>query len=136
MMVNPIELKYLEDLILLRLPLRRVPASLLERLSQPLPPATQSQILPSGGVDMQIERAPGSRDLTPDANRLPTPGQQTFSLSNPSAFPVDMFGIGGVPFNSSCRWYNSPQAMAACQLMYRSLLGFYSIRRNDLKIKK
>lgn len=161
--MNPIELKSMEDLLLLRVPLEQIPQSLLLHLTRPLSESIASRLRPSTNIDVQTSivrdfhrtdvakhEDPSSHKCSNKASRERTDPRIAPSLFvHPANFPIDMLGIGAPNLSlqplhdqpldittSPPLWYKSPKMLAACQLMYRSLLGLYAMQSKHLKIRR
>lgn len=153
LLVNPLELKYLEDLLLLRIPLTKLAKSVSDCLNETLPLNISEQTAPQSSpffstAEIQPESIPvhqGRKSRLSNSlhDNIQTDTfqddalQMIHAVSNPSALPIDMFGIGNVsPTVRPGLWYHDARMLAACQLMYRSLIGYYSLRSKELKIRK
>lgn len=157
LLVNPIELKVLEDLILLRVPLEKLPPELIDCLSRPLNQNIASRVAPSKKRDFyvsmlkQIDREsvalqreihlPTISATTETQIQTARPIKLVNPILNPAALPINMFGFGAAVHlpatpQQELLWYHNPKVLASCQLMYRSLLGYYCLKSKELKIRR
>lgn len=138
--LSPIELKHLEDLLHLRVPLKSAPEIIDDIVKRPLPKSMQEALKRSAPIDVQWPR-----DTMTENALMKTPVTTDAILidNNPSLVDFDPYSLDvkNVSLSSSSSprnflWYQDTQLLASCQLMYRSMLGFYVARAQHLCIDK